>query len=85
MDCSFKITCRACDCCFELAPKDFVDRENLECPNCSKKFPADDFQILKSAILSLKALKPKVGATPGLKDYHDGFNISLSLDGGLPF
>ncbi len=81
MNLLFKIKCHSCGCRFELTSNDFGDKEQLECPNCSQPFPVDDFQSLRSAILSIRTLNPTICGVDG----KGGFELSLSFEEELPF
>lgn len=39
MQLKIRIICEICDCGFELSADNFVERENLACPNCGQKLP----------------------------------------------
>lgn len=47
------ITCRRCDCTFELSPTNFKSRDACECPNCGQEIPAEIYADIKSGALSL--------------------------------
>lgn len=80
MDFKVQIHCRKCSCSFELRPKDFREKEHLECPNCGKQFPDEVFSHLKKGIQELDLVPEEVpyppnGVYTGLKEID--FNLSV--------
>ncbi len=53
MDFKIKIKCEKCKCSFELRPSEFVDRDDLSCPNCFQKLDQEVFSHLKAGLIEL--------------------------------
>ena len=53
MDFKVVIECAKCECSLELRPKEFKNRDSLECPNCGQAIPDAVYEDLKSGILTL--------------------------------
>lgn len=53
MDFKIKITCKKCDCHFQLRPIDFKEPRELRCPNCGQQVPTE---IVEKLTVGVKAL-----------------------------
>lgn len=58
----FKVSvkCEKCKCAFELRPVEFVDREELACPNCGQLLEESVFHHLKSGLIELSKVPDTV-------------------------
>ena len=73
------ITCKQCDCCFELSPGSFKLRDSYECPNCGQPLPADIYESIKTGIVSLGKVPGKYPKTEGFESVfaRTGFEFAV--------
>ena len=80
------ITCRKCDCSFELSPNNFLLRDSLTCPNCGQPFPQAEYDSLKQGISVLGSLPNYVTDQPNAEDdlgslfAKNGFDLFVCED-----